>query len=89
MDRPRKQYNVQLDDKDVERIDGLAEQRKMTRTQLMRNLILIGLDDAEMLQKTGVLTFAEFSKDFMVKVKEAAIKGRLALDKKGELKLNK
>ena len=89
MDRPRKQYTVQLDDKDVERIDRLAEQRKMTRTQLMRNLILIGLDDAELLQKTGVLTFAEFNKDFMSTVKEYAMKGWLALDKKGGLKLHK
>ena len=89
MDRPRKQYNVQLDDKDVERIDRLAAQRKMTRTQLMRNLILIGLDDAELLQKTGVLTFAEFNKDFMSTVKEYAIKGWLYLDKKGGLKLSK
>ena len=89
MERSSKQYNVQLDDEEVVRLDRMAESLKLNRSQLMRNLITTGLDDLEMLQDTGVFKAVEFSREFIVKVKEAAVKGKIALDKKGDLKLTK
>lgn len=87
--RPKKQYNVQLEDDVVERIDKLAAKLELNRSQLLRNFILGGLDDAEILDKTGVFTAVVFSRNLIRKFKEDVLKGKISLDKQGELKFNK
>lgn len=87
MARLKKQYTVQLEDDLVERIDRLANKLGHTRSLMMRTLLIQGLEDAEMVDNTGIFSAVMFSKDIIAKVKEAALKGKLYLDKKGEIKM--
>lgn len=89
MIRPKKQYTVQVEDDVIQRIDRLAEKLGHSRSQMMRNMLLQGLEDAEMIDITGVFSAVMFSKEMIGKVKEMALKGKLYLDKNGELKMNK
>lgn len=89
MTRLKKQYTVQLEDDIIERIDRLANKLGHSRSQMMRTFMIQGLDDAEMIDKTGIFSAVTFSKEIITKVKEAALKGKLYIDKKGELKMDK
>ena len=89
MTRLKKQYTVQLEDDVVERIDRLANKLGHSRSQMMRTFMIQGLDDAEMIDKTGIFSAVTFSKEIITKVKEAALKGKIYIDKKGELKMDK
>ncbi len=89
MTRPKKQYGVQLEDEVVERIDRLANKLHHTRSQMMRNMLLQGLDDAELVDKTGIFSAVMFSAELLKKFKEAALRGKVALGKDGELKMIK
>jgi hypothetical protein len=88
MTRVKKQYNVQLEDDVVARIDRIAEKLDLSRSQMMRNMLLIGIDDAEAVDKTGLFSAVMFSRDLIRKFKESVLKGRISLDDDGELKLN-
>ena len=89
MERARKQYNVQLEDEVIERIDRLAASLDLPRSQVIRNLIMVGLDDAEVLNKTGVLKVISVAKEVRRKFVEDIVGGKLSLDKKGEWKVGK
>jgi predicted DNA-binding protein len=83
MERPRKQYNVQLEDDVIERVDKLAEKFELNRSQILRNFILMGLEDAEILNKTGVLTVIKIGREIRQKFIEDILGGKLILGKKG------
>ncbi len=51
------------------RLEELAEKMGMTKSRLMRNLALGGLDDAEFLQKVGILPLVKNIRDYIDKVK--------------------
>jgi len=89
MERPRKQYNVQFEDEVIERIDKLAEKFELNRSQILRNFILMGLEDAEILNKTGVLTVIKISREIRKKFIEDIVEGKLTLGKKGWESLSK
>lgn len=89
MERPRKQYTVQLEDDVIERIDCLAEKVGVNRSQFMRNLIMVGLEDAEILNRTGFITAIKISRDIRDKFLTDLVGGRLTLNKKGDWKVVK
>jgi len=89
MIRPKKQYTVQLEDDVVARIDKLADKLGHSRSQMMRTLLLQGLEDVETVNKTGIFDAVIFSRNILSKIKEAVLKGDLTLDKNGKLKMNK
>jgi metal-responsive CopG/Arc/MetJ family transcriptional regulator len=55
MQDPKKQYTVMLKPSTVQEIDRLAKKLDLSRSQLMSNLIQMGLDDAKVLDKAGAL----------------------------------
>jgi len=87
MERPRKQYNVQLEDDVIERIDKIADKFELNRSQILRNFILMGLEDAEILNKTGVLTVLKIGKEIRKKFIEDVVGGKLELGKNGKWKV--
>ncbi len=89
MMRRLKQYGVQLEDSVIARIDKLAKKLNQPRSLVMRNLIMGGLKDMEILQKNGIIDAVVFSDHVMSKVKGSLLKGILVLDEKGELKIEK
>ena len=59
------------------RFESIAKKLKMTRSQLAKNLIMSGLDDAEVLDGLGLLTLArmmEETKNRIRLIKEEARK---------------
>lgn len=87
MERPRKQYNVQLEDNVIERIDRLAETLDLSRSQVLRNLIMVALEDAEILNKTGILKVLKIGSNVRKKFIEDIVGGNLTLDKQGDWKV--
>lgn len=89
MIRPKKQYTVQLEDDVVARIDKFAEKLGHSRSLMMRTLLIQGLEDVEIVNKTGIFDAVMFSRNILSKFKEAVLKGDLTLDKNGNLKMTK
>jgi metal-responsive CopG/Arc/MetJ family transcriptional regulator len=87
--KPRKQYTVQLEDDVIARIDKMAAKLEHNRSQLMRNFIIGGLEDVELVDKTGIFTAVFFSRDLMRKFKKAILNGKVSLDKQGEIEIKK
>jgi len=89
MARPTKQYNVQLEDDVIERIDRLAEKLELNRSQILKNLLMSGLEDAELINAVGFFDAIKLSKKIRKKIIEDLIMGKLRLDKGGEWKVSK
>jgi predicted transcriptional regulator len=75
MERPRKQYTVQIEDDVIERIDRLAAEMDLSRSQLMR--------------KTPLMKVAKIERYVREKFLTDIVGGRLTLNKKGDWKVNK
>jgi len=87
--RRLKQYGLQLEDNVVSRIDRLAKKLNQPRSLVMRNLIMSGLNDAEVIQKSGIIDTVIFSNNIITKIKSALLKGRLILNENDELQIIK
>jgi hypothetical protein len=87
MKRPRKQYTVQLDPQFVENIDKMADKLGLSRSQLMRNLMESGYEDAVMLEKFGLFAAFKLGEKVVKKIKEGIASGKIRLGEDGELKI--
>jgi predicted DNA-binding protein len=86
-DRENKQYSIQLEPEIIEKIDYYAKKYDLTRSKLMRNLIISGLDDMNILHKAGILKTVQF-KDKVVTTIKNLIKGeKIYIGKNGKLKI--
>ena len=87
MKQPAKQYTVQLDPEFVEKIDKMAEKLGLSRSQMMRNLMKSGLEDAVTLERFGLFSAFRLGQKGMKKIKEGIASGRIRLTKEGDLKI--
>jgi predicted DNA-binding protein len=87
MKHPAKQYTVQLDPEFVEKIDKMAEKLGLSRSQMMRNLMKSGLEDAVTLERFGLFSAFRLGQKVMKKIKEGIASGRIRLTKEGDLKI--
>ena len=88
MKKSKKQYTVQLDSDFVEKIDAMAEKLDVSRSQLMRNLMVSGYEDAKLLDTFGLFSAFKLGEKAIRKIKEGLVSGKYSLDKKGDLKIN-
>jgi len=88
MKKASKQYTVQLDPDFVKKIDKMAKKLGLSRSMMMRNLMISGYDDAKLLDDFGLFSALKLGQKVMKKIKEGLVSGKLALDKEGNLKLN-
>ena len=56
---------LRIEESKIQRIDEFAQKMKLNRAQLVRNLISSGLDDLELMQKTGLLSMALKGRDLL------------------------
>lgn len=49
------QLKILVTEEEAQKIDELAKEMEMSKSRLIRNLVLGGLEDAEFLQKVGIL----------------------------------
>jgi len=78
MNKNKEQYTVQLDPDLVAKIDEMAEKIGVKRSQLMRNFIKSGYEDAVMLDKIGMIAAFKFGQKLIRKIREEsqAVKSR-------------
>ncbi|WP_152060394.1 plasmid mobilization protein [Aliarcobacter vitoriensis] len=60
---------VRFTKEENERVEELAKKMGMTKARLMRNLALGGLEDAEFLQKVGILPLVKNIRDYVDKIR--------------------
>jgi predicted DNA-binding protein len=86
-ERPKKQYSVQLESEVIDKIDYYANEYNLTRSQLMRNLIVTGLDDMGILQKAGILKAAQFTDKVVTAIKDLIRGEKIYMGENGKLKI--
>jgi predicted DNA-binding protein len=86
-ERENKQYSVQLDSEVIEKIDFYAKKYDIPRGKLMRNLIIIGLDDMNILHKAGILHAVQFTDKVVTAVKNLISGEKIYVGENGKLKI--
>jgi hypothetical protein len=61
--------NVKLDKSAIEQLDQYAKKLKISRQQLMENLIDTGLEDMKILNASGMLMFGTAVRDLAAKLR--------------------
>ena len=89
MAKAKEQYTIQLDPDFVAKLDKMAEKLGIKRTQLMRNLMESGYEDAVMLDKIGMIAAFKFGQKLINKIREGIATGKITLDEKEGLKIRK
>jgi metal-responsive CopG/Arc/MetJ family transcriptional regulator len=85
----KQQVTIMLEPSVVEEIDRIAAEYGLTRSSFIANLTKMGLDEAKMLEKVGVLKFVQIADNVKLKFKEAVVRGKVSLDGKGNLVIAK
>jgi hypothetical protein len=90
VEEAKQQYTIMLKPSTVAEIDRIAAIRgRKSRSELMANLIDIGLEDMKALDRLGLLQAAAIGDKVYKKLKEALISGDIRLNKKGDLEIRK
>ena len=63
------QIKIKVTEEEAKRIDELADKMGMNKSRLIRNLLLGNLEDAEFLQKVGILPLIKNLIEFKDKLK--------------------
>jgi len=74
IDNPRKPFSIMLTQSEVDEIDAMASKLDLSRSQFMRNLLLMGLDDAKILNNIGIISAVSGSRSLFRKVRDKVIK---------------
>jgi len=90
LEEPKQQYTVMLRPSVVKEIDRIAAIRgRRTRSDMMSNLIELGIEDLQALDRLGILQAAAVGDKVFKKLKDALRSGDIKLDKKGDLEIRK
>lgn len=66
-----KELKIMIESDLYDELEKLSLQTGMTVSKLSRNLLMMGLEDLQLLQKTGLLTICIKWRDYMEKLQEA------------------
>ncbi len=69
----RVNVTLQLEAEIVQSVDKLAQELGMSRSRLMRNLVLSGWDDVRRLDAIGVFTLVLRAEEFMAQIRSAKV----------------
>ncbi len=86
-ERPNKQYSIQLEPEVIEKIDYYAKEYNLTRSQLMRNIIIAGLDDFNILHKAGIMKAIQFADKVVTTIKNLINGEKIYIGENGKLKI--
>ena len=90
IDEPKQQYTVMLKPSVVKEIDRVATIRgRKTRSEMMSNLIELGIEDLQSLERLGLIQAAAIGDKVYKKLKDALRSGDVRLDKDEELEIRK
>jgi len=71
---------VRMTESEVTELDKFADRLKLTRSQLIRNLISCGIDDLKLAQAFGLVSLVSFIRNNNIKPQEII---NLAMEKQG------
>ena len=60
-------FEVRFSKEEMERIEKIAKKLNLPKSRIVRNLVLTGLEDAELFEKLGLLTVAQKIKELKEK----------------------
>ncbi len=60
-------FEVRFSKEEMERIEKIAKKLNLPKSRIIRNLVLTGLEDAELFEKLGLLTVAQKIKELKEK----------------------
>jgi len=86
---PKHQFSVMLKPSFVAEIDKYAEKYDLTRSQLMANLMEVGLDELRALDRLGIVKTVFMGTNIMKKFKEALFNGKVSIDGQGNIEIKK
>jgi metal-responsive CopG/Arc/MetJ family transcriptional regulator len=90
IEEPKQQYSVMLRPSTVNEIDRLRARRgRFSRSEMMSNLIELGIEDLQALDKLGLIQAAAIGDKVYKKLKDALRSGDIKLDKEGDLEIRK
>jgi len=90
VEEPKQQYTVMLRPSVVKEIDRIAAIRgRRTRSEMISNLIDLGLEDLQALERLGILQAAAVGDKVFKKLKDALLSGDIRLGKDGDLEIRK
>jgi len=87
MKEATKAYTVMLHPSTIEEIDKYAEMYGLNRGQLMRNLIVSGLDDIKLLSRLGAMQTINVGKTLVERTIKLFKSDKLDLNKDGEIEI--
>lgn len=90
IEEPKQQYTVMLKPSVVKEIDRIAAIRgRFSRSEMMANLIELGIEDLQALDRLGIIQAVAVGDKVFAKLKDALRSGDIRLDKKGDLEIRK
>ena len=90
VEEPKQQYTVMLRPSVVKEIDRIGAIRgRRTRSEMMANLIDIGLEDLQSLDKLGIIQAVAIGDNVYKKLKDALLCGDIKLNEKVDLEIRK
>jgi hypothetical protein len=84
---PKKQYTIMLEPEIVERIDKIAEKCGLSRSNLMKNFLLIGLDLAFVYESFGIVAAVGMGRKLVDWFKKSKSEGKIVFDNEGEFQM--
>lgn len=90
VEEPRQPYTVMLKPSVVKEIDRLRAIRgRFTRSEMMSNLIDLGIEDLQALDRLGIIQAVAVGDKVYKKLKEAMMAGDIRMNDKGDLEIRK
>ena len=90
IEEPKQQYTVMLKPSVVKEIDRIAAIRgRFSRSEMMANLIELGIENLQELNKLGLIQAVAVGDKVFKMLKDALRSGDIRLDKKGDLEIRK
>lgn len=83
------QFTAMLKPSVVEEIDKYAEKIGLSRSQMISNILDIGLDEIRAMDKWGLLRVGVFTRDIVDKIRDKIYSGKISIDDDGEVIVNK
>ena len=87
--KPKKQYTLMYEPEKMEIIDRISEKCGVSRSQLLSNLVDIGLDTARIYESIGVVSAVGYSRKIIDWFKKSKDEGKIVIGKDGNLKIDK
>ncbi len=90
IEEPKQQYTIMLKPSVIAEIDRIRAIRgRFSRSEMIANLIELGLEDIQALDRLGIIQAVAIGDKMYKKLKDALRKGDIKLDEKGDLEIRK